>query len=255
MSNITTRSDAGILVVTIDRPEKKNAITAAMYSALAEALEAADRDRTVKVVLLEGAGGAFCAGNDLADFNERPPRGLEDPVFRFLNAVSGARKPIVASVTGVAVGIGTTMLLHCDLVYAADDAKFMLPFVNLGICPEAASSFLLPLIAGYRRASELLLLAEPFDAVTAREVGLVNRVLPRDEVRDAAMAAARKLVTKPSSAIRTTKQLMRKWQAETMRRALEEEGRTFVAMLDSPEAKEAFAAFFEKRKPDFSRFD
>jgi enoyl-CoA hydratase/carnithine racemase len=252
--SITTSLADGILAITIDRPDKKNAMTAAMYAAIAEALAAGGRDPAVKVFLVQGGPGAFSAGNDLTDFLQHPPQSFDDPVFRFLQELRTAEKPLVAAVTGVAVGIGTTMLLHCDLVFAADNAKFALPFVNLSICPEAASSFLLPLAAGYQRASELLLLGEPFDVATAREVGLVNKVLPAAEVAPAALAAAQKLAARPSSAVRTTKRLMRGWQAEMVKKAMEEEGRTFVAMLSSPEAKEAFSAFLEKRKPDFSKF-
>lgn len=254
MSMITTSREDGILLVSINRPDKKNALTADMYAALANALGEGATDAAVRVIVVRGSADVFCAGNDLQDFVQRPPKNFDDPVFQFLHAVSAAEKPLVAAVTGVAVGIGTTMLLHCDLVFAADTAKFALPFVNLGICPEAASSFLLPMMAGYQRAAELLLLGEPFDAQTAREIGFVNRVLPAAEVDAAAMAAARKLAARPSSAVRTTKRLMRQWQRATVLQALEEEGRTFVAMLDSPEAKEAFSAFFEKRKPDFSKF-
>lgn len=252
--SITTSLADGILAITIDRPDKKNAMTAAMYSDIARALAEGGKDPRVKVFLVRGGPGAFCAGNDLTDFLQHPPQTFDDPVFRFLQELRVAEKPLVAAVTGVAVGIGTTMLLHCDLVFAADTAKFALPFVNLGICPEAASSFLLPLAAGYQRASELLLLGEPFDVTTAREVGLVNRVLPAAEVIPAAEAAAQKLAARPSSAVRTTKRIMRGWQAEMVKKAMEEEGRTFVAMLSSPEAKEAFSAFLEKRKPDFSKF-
>lgn len=251
---IQTQVADGILRVDIARADKKNALTADMYTGLAEALAAGGRNAAVKVVVIAGAEGAFCAGNDLTDFLQNPPKTFDDPVFRFLTEITSLEKPLVAAVTGVAVGIGTTMLLHCDLVYAAEGAKFALPFVNLGICPEAASSFLLPLMAGYQRASELLLLGEPFDVATAREIGLVNRVLPAAEVVPAAMATAARLAARPSSSVRTTKRLMRGWQAAMVRQALEEEGRTFVAMLSSPEAKEAFGAFLEKRKPDFSKF-
>lgn len=251
---IQTSQAAGILRIDIARADKKNALTAEMYAALAGALAAGGKDASVKVIVIAGAPDAFCAGNDLTDFLQHPPRTFDDPVFRFLTQITSLEKPLVAAVTGVAVGIGTTMLLHCDFVCAAEGAKFALPFVNLGICPEAASSFLLPMMAGYQRASELLLLGEPFDVTTAREIGLVNRVLPVAEVIPAAMAVAAKLAARPSSSVRTTKRLMRGWQAAMVKQAMEEEGRTFVAMLSSPEAKEAFSAFLEKRKPDFTKF-
>ena len=160
--NVVLERDGTIQIIRLARPEKKNAITAAMYGALASAIAATNHDPAVRVVMIEGAEGVFCAGNDLDDFLRHPPAGPESEVFRFLNAISTADKPLVAAVAGPAVGIGTTMLLHCDLVYAAENAKFAMPFVNLGICPEAASSYLLPLVAGYQRAAELLLLGEPF---------------------------------------------------------------------------------------------
>lgn len=252
--SILTQRDGAILSVQLNRPEKKNAVTAAMYQSLADALNAANADSGVRVVLIHGAGGAFCAGNDLEDFLRTPPSGPNSEVFRFLTAISSAEKPIVAAVGGVAVGIGTTMLLHCDLVYAADNAKFALPFVNLGISPEAASSLLLPQLAGFQRASEFLLLGEPFGANEAREVGLVNRVVAPDQLLATATATAQKLAARPAGAVRTTKRLMRQWQRELVARAMREEGDTFVKLLDSPEAKEAFGAFLEKRKPDFSKF-
>lgn len=253
-SHIHVAREGGIQVVRFNRPDKKNAITAAMYSALADAFRGADADPAVRVTLVHGEGGAFCAGNDLDDFLRNPPKGLDSPVYRFLQAVSTAEKPIVAAVAGPAVGVGTTMLLHCDIVYAAENSKFALPFVNLGICPEAASSLLLPQIAGYQRAAELLLLGEPFGAAEAHAAGIVNRVVPADQVIETAMVAARKIAERPASSIRTTKRLMRKWQRELVSNVIREEVETFSAMLGSPEAKEAFTAFFEKRKPDFSRF-
>lgn len=254
MSHILCECDGAICVITLNRPDKKNAITADMYQALADAIGTAERDAAIRVILIHGAGGAFTAGNDLKDFLSNPPRGEASPVFRFLAAVSTAEKPIVAAVSGVAVGIGTTMLLHCDLVYAAENARFALPFVNLGISPEAGSSFLLPRIAGYQRAAELLLLGEPFDAAKARDAGIVTAVVPNDNVLDTAKAAAKKLAERPANSIRVTKRLMRKWDRDSVARAMKEEGDSFVALLSSPEAKEAFSAFLEKRKPDFSQF-
>ena len=177
----------------MNRPEKKNALTTAMYTAFAEAIRAADGDAGVRVMLIEGAGDAFTAGNDLQDFLAHAPQGGPRPVLDFLQVFSHAAKPIVAAVHGVAVGVGTTMLAHCDLVYAAEGARFSMPFVNLGLCPENASSFLLPSICGYQRAAELLMFGEPFDAAKAREVGLVNAVVPLAELGATATAAAQKL--------------------------------------------------------------
>ncbi len=246
----------GILRVEIRRPEKKNALTGPMYAALADIFEAAEDDPEVRVVLIHGQPGGFTAGNDLADFLDHPPLGEDPPapVFRFLQAFRTLSKPFVAAVSGVAVGIGTTILLHCDLVYAGASAKFQLPFVNLGLCPEAASSLLLPALAGHVRAAEMLLLGESFDADQAREIGLVNAVLPDASVLDHALAQARKLAAQPSASVRLTKQLMKRAQAALVEQTMLEEGRHFRARLLSPEAKEAFAAFLEKRKPDFSRF-
>lgn len=252
MSNVLVARDGAILRVQLHRPEKKNALTAEMYAALADALEGADADAAVRVVVLHGNEAGFTAGNDLADFMSNPPAGMDAPVIRFLKAVSRAQKPLVAAVTGPAVGVGTTMLLLCEFVYAADNAKFALPFVNLGLCPEAGSSYLLPLAAGYRRAAELLLLGEPFDAATARDAGIVTRVMPAAEVLDAALATAHKLAALPPSAVQTTKKLMRSALQPTIDSIVSEEAGHFLALMHSPAAKEAFAAFFDKRKPDFS---
>ena len=222
-----------------------------MYAALAEAIAAAERDRSVRVMLLHGAGDAFCAGNDLQDFLANPPHDEESPGFRFLRVMSHATKPLVAAVHGAAVGIGTTMLLHCDLVYAADSARFHLPFVNLGLCPEGASSVLLPALAGYPRAAELLMLGEPFGAAKARDVGLVTEVVAEAELLAVATAAAQKLADKPPEALTVTKQLLRRALMPQIEAALEEEPKQLRALLRSPEAKEAFMAFFEKRKGGF----
>lgn len=247
----------GILRVEICRPDKKNALTGPMYAALADAFEAAERDSAVRVLLIHGQPGMFTAGNDLADFLENPPVNDDPPppVFRFLQALPRLTKPLVAAVSGAAVGIGTTMLLHCDLVYAGESARFQLPFVKLGLCPEAASSLLLPALAGHLRAAEILLLGEPFDAAKALEIGLVNAVLPDAVMLEHAMTQARKLAAQPAAAVRITKQLMKCAQAALVEQTMREEGRHFKARLVSPESREAFTAFFEKRKPDFSRFN
>lgn len=251
---IRTESENGIFRIAIERPEKRNALTLAMYSALRESIEQAERDENIRVIFLEGTRGCFTSGNDLRDFLDSPPIGDSSPVFRFLASLIEASKPVIASVEGPAVGVGTTMLLHCDLVYAAESARFQLPFVNLGLCPEAASSFLLPLLAGYQRAAELLFLGEPFDAQKAREIGLVNAVLPDGEARERAFEKARVLASKPPESVRLTKALLKRSWSKVVREALSEEGRLFIKRLSSPEAAEAIGAFFERRKPDFSSF-
>ena len=202
---IHTRREDAIVCVAMSRPEKKNAITTAMYSDLAEAIGQAAFDDAVRVAVIHGDAGNFTAGNDLGDFLASPPEDDNAPVFRFLREISNFEKPLIAAVEGVAIGIGTSMLLHCDFVYAAADARFALPFVNLGVVPEAASSLLLPQIAGWQRTAELLMLGEPFSAGQAREAGLVNAVLDRSEVLPAAMKAARLLAAKPPQALRETK--------------------------------------------------
>jgi enoyl-CoA hydratase/carnithine racemase len=253
MSLVLTAREGAVQRIQINRPEKKNALTADMYAAIADAIKAADADSGVRVVLIHGAGDAFTAGNDLQDFLANAPRYSDAPVFRFLNAISHAEKPMIAAVAGVAVGVGTTLLLHCDLVYAAEGTKFALPFVNLGLCPEAASSFLLPTIAGYQRAAELLLLGEPFDAARAREIGVITEIVPAEILMMRAQEAAQKLAEKPAASVRITKRLMRRAWLPAIEAALAEEIRAFGERLGSPEAKEAFSAFLEKRKPDFSK--
>lgn len=255
MTDIVTLREGAVQRIQLNRPDKKNAITTAMYAALADAIVAADADRSVRVMLLHGAGDGFTAGNDLHDFLANPPQTGDRPAFRFLHAISHAAKPIVAAVHGVAIGIGTTMLGHCDLVYAAEGTRFHLPFVNLGLCPEGASSVLLPLTAGYQRAAELLMLAEPFDAAKAREIGLVTEVVPGSELLATAAAAAQRLAAKPPQSLRVTKQLLKRALMPQIEAALAAELREFAARLASPEAKEALTAFFEKRPADFSKYD
>lgn len=256
--SISTSIDQGILTIEFDRIGKKNAITAAMYQAMADALRAAEGDPAVRAILIRGKAEIFTAGNDLEDFMQRPPTGgegaEEPPVFQFLYQISHASKPIVAAVSGAAVGVGTTLLLHCDLVYASETAKLSLPFAQLGLCPEAASSLLLPRLLGYQRAAEKLLLGEPFSAKEAHEIGLVNRVLPVAALHDFALQQARKLAALPASSLRETKRLMKGADVSLVEKQMAEEGAVFRRMLVAPEAREAFSAFFEKRKPDFSRF-
>ncbi len=258
MDILTNKAD-GILTIEFNRPERKNAITAVMYQAMADALIAADSDTDVRAILITGKPEIFTAGNDLEDFmkNSKPVEGVpaeQRPVFQFMRALSGSSKPVVAAVSGAAVGIGTTLLMHCDLVYAADNAKFSMPFAQLGLCPEFASSLLLPQLAGYPRAAEKLLLGEAFLAQEALDMGLVSKVLPAAELLAFAQKQAAKLVALPAASIRTTKALMKRARTGAINETMVAENERFGAMLLAPEAKEAFTAFFEKRKPDFSRF-
>ena len=254
MNKILTELEDGVLRVQFNRPDKKNAITAAMYQALAHALRHAERDNAVRVALIHGAPDVFTAGNDLHDFLASPPRSDDAPGFQFLRAIHEFPKPLVAAVSGLAVGIGTTMLLHCDLVYCTPETRFSLPFVNLGLCPEAGSSFLLPRLTGYQRAAELLMLGEPFAAETAKEIGLVNAIVPAEALVATATATAGKLASKPAAGLRETKMLMKQGLHEAVKLAMNDEGEAFRERLESPEAKEAFTAFLEKRQPDFSKF-
>jgi len=253
MSDILQHLDAGVMTLTFNRVDKKNSITRDMYTALANGVEQAASDAAVRVVVFQGHETIFSAGNDIADFLHQPPSGQDSPVFRFLRAIATIEKPVVAAVAGPAVGIGTTLLFHCDLVYAGDNAAFSMPFVNLGLCPEAASSLLVPRMFGYHRAAEALLLGEPFFAEAALEVGLVNRVLPPTEVNAYAQAQAKKLAAKPLSSLIETKRLMKGGQQAEVLAKMAEEGQSFGRMLREPAAREAFSAFMEKRKPDFSK--
>lgn len=253
MNDILIHTENGITTLTLNRLEKKNSITSAMYAALADALAQAQDDPAVRVVLLQGHEGIFSAGNDIADFLNAPASREDLPVQRFLRTIAQFPKPLVAAVGGAAVGIGTTMLLHCDLVYAGENAVFSLPFVDLGLCPEAASSLLLPQLLGYHRAAAAFLLGEPLSAQAALEGGLVNRVVPPAEVNALALAQAQKLAAKPLGALMETKRLMKSGQA-TILAQMQAEQVTFTRLLGEPAAKEAFTAFLEKRRPEFSRF-
>ena len=252
MSDILTHIDAGVMTITLNRLDKKNSITSTMYAAMADAVAQAAADARVRVVLFQGHESIFSAGNDIGDFLNKPPSTQDSPVFRFLRGIATFEKPLVAAVAGPAVGIGTTLLFHCDLVYAGDNAAFSMPFVNLGLCPEAASSLLVPRMFGYHRAAEALLMGEPFFAEAAQEVGLVNRVVPPTELNGYAQAQARKLAAKPLSSLIETKRLM-KGDTQAVLQKMGEEGQSFGRMLQEPAAKEAFGAFMEKRKPDFSQ--
>lgn len=251
--HILTSTANSVLQIVLNRPEKKNAITVAMYSALAGALESGDRDAAVRVIVITGQKSCFTSGNDVNDFLEHPPLAEDSQALRFLRAISTASKPVIAAVNGLAVGIGVTMLLHSDLVYAADTATFQLPFVKLGLVPEAASSMLLPRMAGYHRAAELLLLGEKFDARAALEMGLINAVHPAAELAAAVQAKAATLAAKPPAALHMTKALMKR-DAESVVARMAQEGQYFAQQLRSPEAREAMEAFMQRRKPDFSRF-
>ena len=256
MDILTNKAD-GILTIEFNRLERKNAITTAMYQAMADALTDGENDSAVRAILITGKPEIFTAGNDLDDFLKNAADGValgERPVAKFMLALSGCSKPVVAAVSGAAIGIGTTMLLHCDLIYAADNAKFSMPFAQLGVCPEFASSLLFPQLAGYPRAAEKLLLGEAFLAQEALQLGLVSKVLPLDELLPFAQRQAAKLVALPAASIRTTKALMKRSRAAAITDTMKAENERFGAMLLAPEAKEAFTAFFEKRKPDFSKF-
>jgi enoyl-CoA hydratase/carnithine racemase len=251
-ADILSHSESDILTLTFNRVDKKNSITAAMYQQLADSLKAAKSDASVRVVVFQGHETIFSAGNDLGEFLNTPPAGDDAPVFQFLAQIASFPKPIVAAVCGPAVGIGTTLLLHCDLVIAGDNAAFSMPFVNLGLCPEAASSLLVPQMMGYHRAAEALMLGEPFLAEAALEVGLVNRVVPPSEATNVAMQWAKKLAAKPLSSLIETKRLLKKSDVQPIKERMQEEGASFGRMLREPAAKEAFTAFMQRRMPDFS---
>ncbi|HZI57914.1 MAG TPA: enoyl-CoA hydratase [Verrucomicrobiae bacterium] len=242
-----------VLTLRLDRPEKKNALTLGMYRGMIEALQQAEADPAVRVVLITGSDDCFTAGNDLMDFANAKP-GETSPAIIYLQTLAAAQKPVIAAVGGVAVGIGTTMLLHCDLAYAATNARFQLPFVNLGLCPEAGSSVLLPALMGHRRAAELLFFCEPFSAEVAHELGIVNAVLPGSEVLSTATAKALHLAEKPPAALQTTKALLKRGTAGSIADAMARETEKFAALLQGPEAREAMMAFMQRRKPDFSKF-
>ena len=252
--SIKTATLNGVATIEIARPEKKNALTQAMYTALAEAIAAADADPAVRALLITGQPGIFTSGNDLEDFMQRPPAGAESPVFLFMKALAGCGKPVVAAVTGAAIGIGTTLLLHCDLVYVSDEARLAMPFVSLGLVPEYASSLLVTQRVGHVKAAELLLLGEPFNGERAVEMGIANAVLPAAEVVHHARRMAERFNALPPGAVRESKALMRRAQAALVDETIAVEGAAFAARLRSPEAQEAFQAFFQKRKPDFSKF-
>jgi enoyl-CoA hydratase/carnithine racemase len=255
MPDIEVERQGTVLHIAINRPAKKNALTGDMYTALSQAVEDGDADPDVRVLLLYGKGDGFTAGNDLHDFMQRPWKGdAMPPAVRFMRAVAGTGKPVVAAVHGMAIGIGTTILLHCDLVYAAGNAVFNMPFVNLGIVPEAGSSVLLPALIGRQRAAELLLLCAPLTAQRAYEMGMVNAVVDGEALLPTAIAVCQQLAAKPQKALLASKQLLNRPLQSEVERAMREEVEVLAERLGSPETKEALSAFLEKRKPDFSRF-
>ena len=255
---MTTVSDAApirilvhdrIMEIVFNRPAKKNALSDEMYLALIAGLRQAQAEDGVRVVLLRSEGDCFCAGNDLHAFRNRKPGEDPSPGRLFLETLAATEKPVVAAVNGPAVGIGTTMLLHCDLIYAGMRATFKTPFVNLGLCPEGASSFLLPRIIGYPRAAEMLLLGEPISAHMAWEFGLINNVFRDDDLMSEVFALTRKLAQQPPDSVRRTKRLLKAARSKTVQETIATESRQFADMLGSPEFAEAFAAFFNREPP------
>jgi enoyl-CoA hydratase/carnithine racemase len=252
MSDILTERAGNVLRIQLNRPGKKNAMLASMYATVAELLERAAMDDEVRVVLLHGAGDSFTAGNDLADFVKNPPGSGDSPQTRLIAALIEFDKPIVAAVHGAAVGFGTTILPHCDIVYASDSAKFQMPFVNLGVVPEFCSTYTLPALIGHARAAELMFLGQHFDAQRAVELGLVNRVVPDAKLLTAATETAATLAEKPIGALRATKKLMKQSCRAQLEQSSKAEAEEFAARIVGPDFKEAMTAFFEKRSPHFS---
>jgi enoyl-CoA hydratase/carnithine racemase len=246
--HVLRRTEGAVRVVTLARPEKKNAFTSAMYTALTDELVAADIDPGVRVVLLQGSGGCFTGGNDIADFMSNPPAGEDSPVFRFLLQIVDQVKPLMVAVEGPAIGIGTTLLLHADYVVASRDARLQMPFINLGLSPEGASSVLLPRIVGQARAAEWLLFGDPIDVELAREAGLVHAVVDKAEVETFAMARATALAGKPPGSVQLAKKLLRDPCRAEVKDALRREGVHFVQRLASAEAAAAFQAFFTRKR-------
>ena len=251
---IKTATFNGVATIEIARPEKKNAITGAMYQQMAEALDAAQADLAVRAVLITGQPGIFTSGNDIEDFMQRPPGSTDSPAFGFMKALIGCDKPVIAAVTGAAIGIGTTLLLHCDFVYVSDEARLAVPFVSLGLVPEFASSLIVPQLMGNVRAAEKLLLGDPFTGADAVDCGIANAVLPANEVVNHARRIAERFNALPPGAVRDSKALMRRARQQSSLETIAVEAEVFGKRLRSPEAQEAFSAFFQKRKPDFSKF-
>ena len=246
--DVRIERDRGVIAITLARPERRNAITVAMYAALADAIEAASEDESARLITIRGEGQDFTAGNDLMDFMAELPRDSDDiPVWRFLRALARNEVPILAAVQGNAVGIGTTMLVHCDLVIAAESALFSLPFVDLGLVPEAASTLLLPRLAGRRLAAKYLLLAEPFGAVEALEAGLLSHVVPDGQLAEAFEDAVERLLAKPPQALRLTQKLLRHATNDEVVARMELESSHFAERLKSEEVAQAITAFFQRK--------
>jgi enoyl-CoA hydratase/carnithine racemase len=252
MSDIVTERAGGVLRIQLNRPGKKNAMLATMYATVADLLERAVMDDEVRVVLLHGAGDSFTAGNDLADFVKNPPGPGDSPQTRLIAALIDIDKPIVAAVHGAAVGFGTTILPHCDIIYAGESAKFQMPFVNLGVVPEFCSTYMLPALIGHARAAELMLLGQHFDAQRACDLGLVNQVMPDADLLPKARETAAMLAEKPLGALRATKRLMKQSSHAQLKQSSKAEAEEFAARIVGPDFKEALTAFFEKRPPHFS---
>jgi enoyl-CoA hydratase/carnithine racemase len=253
MTDIVTERSGSILRVQFNRPSKKNAMTSAMYITMADLLNNAANDDSVRVVLWHGAGDSFCAGNDLEDFLKNPMGPGDSPQSRLIDAFIAFEKPIVAAVHGFAIGGGTTMLTHCDFVYAGESAKFQMPFINLALVPEFGTSYSIPARMGYLRAAELIQLGQPFDARHAMELGLVTRVVPDQGLLDTATDTAQKLAEKPAAALQACKRLMKNPWREQLVEAAKAENNEFSVRLRSADTKEAINAFFDKRPPDFSK--
>ena len=253
MSEILTERTGGILRITLNRPAKKNAMTSSMYTTMAQILNKVENEDDVLVVLWDGAGDSFSAGNDIEDFLKNPPGPGESPQAQLASALLNFNKPLIAAVKGIAIGGGTTLLTHCDFVYAGGSAKFQLPFVNLGLVPEFGSSWSLPARSGHLRAAEMILLGQPFDAKVAAEIGLVTRVIPDEKLLATATETAEKLAAKPPGALQACKRLIRQSSRDQILQAIKVENEEFASRVRSAEAKEAFTAFLEKRAPDFKR--
>src|SRR3981081_1560773 len=253
MDEIITERSEGILRVELNRPKKRNAMTSSMYVTLADVFNDAAKDERTRVVLWHGAGDSFCAGNDLEDFLKNPPGPGDSPQARLMNALLDLDKPLIAAVQGAAIGGGTTMLTHCDFIYAAENAKFQMPFINLAVVPEFGSSCSVPARIGHVRAAELILLGAPFDARRAAELGLITQVVSDKDVLAKATETARKTAGKPAAALQASKRLMKQPFREQIKAAMKAENEEFSGQVRSEDAKEALTAFLEKRKPDFTR--
>jgi len=251
--HVLIERNGGVLTLTMNRADKKNALTQNMYGAMADAIKSAQEDAQVRAVVIQGSDTCFTSGNDVSDFVNSPRSDTKSPVYHFLRAICHAEKPLIAAINGPAVGVGVTMLLHCDLVFVADNARLKMPFVNLGLCPEAGSSFLLPRLLGHLRAAELLLLGEEISGQRATEIGLANRALPAGAaVLQAAQEAAQRISEQPPGSVKLTKQLIKQGVAQIAEQTMDAEGDHFTQLLAGPEAREALTAFLEKRKPVFA---